>query len=71
MKLKKLALPILSFAMALFVSGLLVAFSDSAVLNLKSQPLAMLEKALSTAGGAYWALFRGSIFDPQLAKVNW
>ncbi len=70
MKLKKLALPILSFAMALFVSGLLVAFSDSAVLNLKSQPLAMLEKALATAGGAYWALFRGSIFDPQLAEVR-
>ena len=28
----------------------------------------MLQKALSTAGGAYWALFRGSIFDPQLAQ---
>ena len=53
MKLKKLALPILSFAMALFVSGLLVAFSDSAVLNLKSQPLAILVKALATAGGDY------------------
>ena len=68
MKLKKLLLPALSFAMALFVSGLLVAFSDANVLSLKSHPLSMLSKALSTAGNAYWALFRGSIFDPQLAS---
>ena len=68
MKLKKLILPALSFAMALFVSGLLVAFSDSAVLALKSNPLSMLSKGLSTAGNAYWALFRGSVFDPRLAE---
>jgi simple sugar transport system permease protein len=68
MKLKKLILPGLSFAMALFVSGLLVAFSDSAVLALKGNPLSMLSKGLSTAGNAYWALFRGSIFDPRLAE---
>lgn len=67
MKLKKLILPALSFAMALVVSGLLVAFSDSKVLALKSHPLSMLSKGVSTAAGAYWALFRGSIFDPQLA----
>lgn len=70
MKLKKLVIPGLSFAMALFVSGLLVAFSDSSVLALKSQPLSMIAKAFSTAGNAYWALFRGSIFDPQLAQGN-
>jgi simple sugar transport system permease protein len=68
MKLKKLILPGLSFAMALFVSGLLVAFSDSQVLALKNNPLSMLSKGLSTAGNAYWALFRGSIFDPRLAE---
>ncbi len=68
MKLKKLLLPTLSFGIALFVSGLLVAFSDSKVLALKGQPLEMLQKAFATAGGAYWALFRGSIFDPQLAQ---
>ena len=67
MKLKKIILPALSFAMALIVSGLLVAFSDSKVLALKGHPLSALSKGLSTAGGAYWALFRGSIFDPQLA----
>lgn len=65
--LRKLTLPLLAFAMALFVSGLLVAFSDPVVLELKSKPLSMLAKALATAGGAYWALFRGSIYDPQLA----
>lgn len=68
--LSKLTLPALAFTMALFVSGLLVAFSDSKVLELKSSPLSMLSKAFSTAGNAYWALFRGSIFDPELAKAS-
>jgi len=70
MKLAKLKLPALSFFMALFVSGLLVAFSDSKVLALKGNPIEMLGKGFSTAGSAYWALFRGSIFDPQLAEGN-
>ncbi len=68
--LKKITLPALAFSMALFVSGLLVAFSDSKVLALKSSPLSMISKAFSTAGNAYWALFRGSIFDPELAKAS-
>jgi simple sugar transport system permease protein len=67
-KLKKLLLPSLSFLLALFVSGLLVAFTDAQVLALKNNPLSMISKAISTAGNAYWALFRGSIFDPQLAE---
>jgi simple sugar transport system permease protein len=54
--------------MALFASGLLVAISDSKVLELKNQPLSMIGKGFSTAAGAYWALFRGSIFDPRLAE---
>ncbi|MEY4972679.1 MAG: hypothetical protein RL399_636 [Actinomycetota bacterium] len=68
--LSKLTLPALAFSMALFVSGLLVAFSDSKVLALKSDPIAMIAKAFATAGHAYWALFRGSIFDPELAKAS-
>lgn len=68
--LRKITLPALAFTMALFVSGLLVAFSDSKVLALKSSPLSMIAKAFSTAGSAYWALFRGSIFDPELAKAS-
>jgi ABC-type uncharacterized transport system permease subunit len=68
--LSKITLPALAFSMALFVSGLLVAFSDSKVLALKSSPLSMIAKAFSTAGSAYWALFRGSIFDPELAKAS-
>jgi len=69
-KAKKLVIPALSVVMAFFVSGLLVAFSDASVLALKSQPLSMISKAFSTAGHSYWALFRGSIFDPQLASNN-
>jgi simple sugar transport system permease protein len=69
-KLKKLLLPALSFLMALVVSGLLVAFSDAKVLALKNNPLSMLAKGVSTSGSAYWALFRGSIFDPNLAHGN-
>ena len=68
--LSKITLPALAFTMALFVSGILVAVSDSKVLALKSSPLSMLSKAFSTAGSAYWALFRGSIFDPELAKAS-
>ena len=68
--LKKLTLPFLAFAMALFVSGLLVAFSDSKVLALKSSPLSMLAKAFSTAGAAYKALFHGAIFDPSLTDAG-
>lgn len=56
--------------MAFFVGGILVAFSDAQVLALKNDPLSMLSKALSTAGNTYWALFRGSIFDPQLAEAQ-
>jgi general nucleoside transport system permease protein len=69
-KLKKLLLPALSFLMALVVSGLLVAFSDAKVLALKNNPLSMLLKGFSTSGSAYWALFKGSIFDPNLAHGN-
>jgi simple sugar transport system permease protein len=67
-KFKKLLLPALSIFMAFFVGGILIAVSDAQVLALKNDPLSMLSKALSTAGHAYWALFRGSIFDPQLAE---
>jgi general nucleoside transport system permease protein len=70
MKLKQLVLPLLSLGMALFVSGLLVAFSDNKVLELRGQPLSMIGMAFTTAGAAYWALFRGSIYDPQLATAN-
>ena len=70
MILKKLKLPALSFAMALFVCGLLIAFSDPKVLALRSNPLEMVGKGFATAGSAYWALFRGSIFDPRLAEGN-
>ena len=68
--LKKLTLPLLAFSMALFISGLLVAFSDSKVLALKSQPLSMLAKAFATAGAAYKALFHGAIFDPSLTDAG-
>jgi simple sugar transport system permease protein len=68
--LQKIKLPILALVVALFVSGLLIAFSDPKVLALKGDPLAMLGKALSIAGSAYWALFRGSIYDPQLADTG-
>lgn len=70
MKLKRLLLPALSIFMAFLVGGLLIAFSDAEVLALKSNPLEMLSKALTTAGSAYWALFRGSVFDSQLVETN-
>jgi general nucleoside transport system permease protein len=68
--LQKIKLPILALVVALFFSGLLIAFSDPKVLALKGDPLSMIAKALSIAGSAYWALFRGSIYDPQLADTG-
>ncbi len=66
--LRKITLPLLAFVMALVASGLLVAFSDAKVLALKANPLSMILKAFETAGNAYWALYRGSIFDPNLTS---
>ena len=64
--LRKVTLPLYAFLMALVASGILVAVSDSEVLALKSNPLKMLLKGFETAGNAYWSLYRGSIFDPEL-----
>ena len=65
--LRKIALPALAFALALFVSGLIIAFSDPKVLHLARSPLKFLSSALSAAGNAYLALFQGAIYDPNLA----
>ncbi len=61
------ALPALAFVLALFFGGLLIAFSDSVVLNAGS-PLKTLKAALASAGNAYLALFQGSVYDPNLAR---
>ena len=65
--LRKIALPALAFVLALFVSGLIIAFSDPKVLHLAHSPLKFLGAALSAAGNAYLALFQGAIYDPNLA----
>jgi ABC-type uncharacterized transport system permease subunit len=64
---RKIALPALAFVLALFVSGLLIAFSDPKVLHLSRSPLKFLGAGLSSAGDAYLALFQGAIYDPNLA----
>jgi ABC-type uncharacterized transport system permease subunit len=65
--LRKIALPGLAFVLALFVSGLLIAFSDPKVLHLSRSPLKFIGAGLSSAGDAYLALFQGAIYDPNLA----
>jgi ABC-type uncharacterized transport system permease subunit len=62
-----MALPALAFTLALFFGGLLIAFSDSAVLKAGS-PFGIIRKGLAAAGNAYLALFQGSVYDPNLAK---
>ena len=62
-----IALPALAFLLALFFGGVLIAFSDSVVLNAGS-PLKTLKAALASAGNAYLALFQGSVYDPNLAR---
>lgn len=68
--LRTIALPSLAFFSALFVSGLLISFSDPKVLKLAGSPLRFLGAAFSASGKAYLALFEGSIYDPNLAHPN-
>jgi ABC-type uncharacterized transport system permease subunit len=65
-----IALPGLAFFSALFVSGLLIAFSDPKVLKLAHSPLKLIAGALAAAGKAYLALFEGALYDPNLAHPN-
>lgn len=65
-----IALPGLAFFSALFVSGLLIAFSDPKVLKLGHSPLKFIGGAFAAAGKAYLALFEGAIYDPNLAHPN-
>lgn len=60
-------LPLLAFFLAIFIGGLLIAFSDPNVLKLRSDIPEMLNAGLSTAWNAYVALFQGAIYDPNLA----
>jgi simple sugar transport system permease protein len=60
-------LPLLAFFLAIFIGGLLIAFSDPNVLKLRSDIPEMLSTGLSTAWNAYVALFQGAIYDPNLA----
>ncbi len=68
--LATIALPGLAFLSALFVSGLLIAFSDPAVLKLAHSPFKFIGAAFTAAGKAYVALFEGAIYDPNLAHPN-
>ncbi|MDP1719716.1 MAG: ABC transporter permease [Candidatus Nanopelagicaceae bacterium] len=68
--LRTIALPGLAFLSALFVSGLLIAFSDPNVLKFANSPLTFLNAAVTAAGRAYRALFEGAIYDSNLAHPN-
>lgn len=61
-------LPILSFALAMLIGGLLIAFSDAKVLALRSEPWEMVKAGAATAWNAYVALFEGAFYDPNLAR---
>ena len=61
-------LPILAFALAMFIGGLLIAFSDTKVLSLRSEPWEMVKAGAATAWNAYVALFEGAFYDPNLAR---
>ncbi|CAB4539610.1 unannotated protein [freshwater metagenome] len=65
--LRALVLPALSFAMAMFVGALLIAFSDSEALKKIGQPLEFLKVAGANVGNSYLALFQGSVYNPNLS----
>jgi general nucleoside transport system permease protein len=65
---RKTILPAIAFALALFVGGLVIGFTDSRVLSKISSPISFIRVFASTVGNAYLALFQGAIFDPNLAE---
>lgn len=65
---RKAILPVIAFALALFVGGLVIGFTDSRVLSKISSPISFIRVFASTVGNAYLALFQGAIFDPNLAE---
>ena len=68
--LKPLVLPLLSFALAMFAGALLIAFSDSEALKKIGHPLQFLKIAGAAAGNSYLALFKGSVYKPNLATPH-
>lgn len=64
--LQTVALPILSFVLALFFGGLLISLSDSRVTKLIGSPFLFIKAALASSGNAYLALLQGAFFDPNL-----
>jgi len=67
LNLRSFILPLLSFFLAIFIGGLLIAFSDPNVLKLRGDFMEMLRVGANTAWSAYVALFQGAIYDPNLA----
>ncbi len=61
-------LPFLSVIMAFVISGLLIVFSDVAVLKVIGSPGKFIKVASSTFMNAYIALFQGAFFDPHLTQ---
>ncbi len=66
--LDKTQLPLLAFFLALFVGGLVIGFTENKVLAKISSPIEFLKIFGSTVGNAYLALFKGAIYDPNLAE---
>lgn len=64
---------VLAFVTAIVVGGLIIAFTNTAVLhtwgNLFTAPGAAFAKAWDTASGAYTAMFEGAIFNPHAVSA--
>ena len=65
---QSLKLPALSFLLAFTISGLLIALSDTKVLEKIGSPIEFWKTALSSVGNAYLSLFQGAIYDSKLAS---
>jgi simple sugar transport system permease protein len=63
-------LPGLSFLLAFTITGIIIAVSDTKVLEKISSPLEFLKSAGASVGNAYLSLFQGSIYDSRLATTN-
>jgi len=62
-------LPTLSFIFAFFIGGIIIVISDPIIMSQLNSPGKFLTSAAARIGNSYLAIFQGSIYDVNLARM--
>jgi len=62
-------LPTLSFIFAFFIGGIIIVISDPIIMSQLNSPGKFLTSAAARIGNSYLAIFQGSIYDVNLARL--